>query len=297
MRIQQWPRLQMVLKQFESGYERKTASVFSLEQLEQALQLPYNCSKWVLRKAALSLAFCGGLRCCELRSITFGRVTIEEEGIWVEFAQGKQRGEAKLNGYMVPFNRDEPSKCFATRVVNYLEKVRQSVPASNLKEEDAFFRRPLKSGYSKREVMGAKYLGKIGKNIASELGLPNPQKYTGHCFRRSAATAAANQGATTVDLKTTFGWTNEKTALKYIEGTKVQKRRMSKLLTGIDSEAKRVRTELDSEAKRVTTEADSSPKTTGGLEIKTGDEVMAESAGRVYKFNFNGSGNVTLNFH
>ena len=78
-------------------------------------------------------------------------------------------------------------------------------------------------------------LGAIGKEVAAELNLPNPKTFTGHCFRHSSATAAANSGATSVDVKTSFGWKNEKTALQYIEGTKDRKRRMSAFLTGVNS--------------------------------------------------------------
>ena len=57
-------------------------------------------------------------------------------------------------------------------------------------------------------------LGSIGKEVAKELGLEHPDTYTGHCFRRSSATEAANKGATSVDLKRHFGWVGEQTALK-----------------------------------------------------------------------------------
>lgn len=64
------------------------------------------------------------------------------------------------------------------------------------------------------------------------LGLQNPEKYTCHSFRRSAATEAANSGANAVPLKLYFCWTTESTPLKYVDETKEQSRKMAKLIKG-----------------------------------------------------------------
>ncbi len=62
--------------------------------------------------------------------------------------------------------------------------------------------------------MGKQALAGMGKMIAKELRLDNPESLTGHCFQRSSATAAANEGADTVDLIL------EGTALRDIDNTK-----------------------------------------------------------------------------
>ena len=53
----------------------------------------------------------GGLRGIELRSITFGKVTLDNQGVWVEYAQAKRKGEEKQGGdsidilrFMLGFN-------------------------------------------------------------------------------------------------------------------------------------------------------------------------------------------------
>ena len=53
--------------------------------------------------------------------------------------------------------------------------------------------------------IGQHYLAKFGREAATELGLAEADHYTGHCFRRTSATAASNEGTTTVDLKMHFG--------------------------------------------------------------------------------------------
>ena len=79
----EWPRIKMLLKRYEAGYIRKVASVFTIFQIRQAIQLDLNSPRWVLRKAAIAVAYCGGLRCAELRSLQIGDVTEDEEGLWI----------------------------------------------------------------------------------------------------------------------------------------------------------------------------------------------------------------------
>jgi len=65
--------------------------------------------------------------------------------------------------------------------------------------------------------MGKEMLNKVGIDIATYLQLPNPEVYTGHCWRRSAATAFANAGASAEQLKRKFRWKTEATAGEYID--------------------------------------------------------------------------------
>lgn len=48
----------------------------------------------------------------------------------------------------------------------------------------------------------------FGKQVATYLRLPSPEKYTGHCLRRSSATIFTDGGggANTIDLKLHGGW-------------------------------------------------------------------------------------------
>ena len=110
-KLQQWPRLTNMLKGYACGYERKSATIFSREEMERALQVQDVSLTWVLYKAVVAVAFLGGLRGIELRSITFGKVTIDNQGVWVEYAQAKRKGEEKQGGdsidilrFMLGFN-------------------------------------------------------------------------------------------------------------------------------------------------------------------------------------------------
>ena len=98
----EWSRLKKLLKSYEYGYKRKAANILSLHQIKQALLIENDSPKWLLRKAAVAMAYCGGLREAELRKIEIGNVRVDVEGVWVEFIQAKQRGPVKPNRFLVP---------------------------------------------------------------------------------------------------------------------------------------------------------------------------------------------------
>ena len=169
-----------MLKSYEAGYVRKTSSVFTRDEIEQILQVDMNCTTWVLRKAIAAVGFCGTLRCAELRSIKWENVKVDDEGAWITFTHAKARGEVKENQFLVPFNRSKPEICMATRLIHYMDKLREALPT--LDPKHALFLRPLKKGYMKMPI-GRNKLGQIPYEMALQLGLPNPKKFTGHGFR------------------------------------------------------------------------------------------------------------------
>ena len=68
--------------------------------------------------------------------------------------------------------------------------------------------------------------------MAKLLEIPNWKTYTGHCWRRSAATEAAANGLTTAKLKKGFNWTTEKQPLRYVDNTYKGTVDMAHLITG-----------------------------------------------------------------
>ncbi len=235
---QDYPRLTVQLKRYSAGYERKQARVFSYEEIMKFLLMPCEEPKsyWLLRKCAAVLAFTGGLRCTELKSLTFESLEHTQEGYVVHYTPAKQRQELKRACFLVPYNRDSPSECFARHVDNYIDAVRSSVS----KLEGDLFKTCLKQGFSKVS-MGINYIYGIPKDIACMLQLPNPEKYTGHSFRRSSATHAADSGANSVELRRHYNWKDDQTANKYLEQSKPQMKHMADILT---------KTEVQSDAGR-----------------------------------------------
>ncbi|KAJ3621683.1 hypothetical protein MTP99_003791 [Tenebrio molitor] len=63
-----------------------------------------------------------------------------------------------------------------------------------------------RNGRCVNNSIGINTMGKVSKEIATFLRLPQPELYTGHCFRRSSATQLANRGGDLLTLKHHGGW-------------------------------------------------------------------------------------------
>lgn len=101
----------------------------------------------------------------------------------------------------------------------------QSVP------HDYFFLSYRKQKCTVQRV-GVHYFGKMPGVVAEYLRLPNPELYTGHCFRRTSATLVADAGAELVTLKRLGGWRSSSVAESYIEDSLEKKRKVSTLIMG-----------------------------------------------------------------
>lgn len=75
---------------------------------------------------------------------------------------------------------------------------------------------------------GQHTIGWTPKKIAKFLGLPDADLYTGHSFRRSAATMVVNAGGDLLILKCVGGWKSSTVAEGYIGESITQKLEVSK---------------------------------------------------------------------
>lgn len=67
--------------------------------------------------------------------------------------------------------------------------------------------------------VGVNSMAKMASRIAQRLGLENAPAYTGHCFRGSAATNMAENGASDQQMKSLCRWKSEKMADTYTRKT------------------------------------------------------------------------------
>ena len=97
---------------------------------------------------------------------------------------------------------------------------------------------------------GKNCLAKIPMTIAAFNLLPNPERFTGHCFRRSAASLLANEGCSLTGLKRAGRWTSDAVVDGYIEVSKKSKLNVSETISG--SEGKLTKNNNDTD-KNITT--------------------------------------------
>ena len=218
----EFPRVVSLLKKWDKSYVRKKAKTFTREEVTSYLNLaiPANREReMTLRKAGLVLSIYGGLRSCELRNLTIGSVKTDSAGLLVTHSAANQRGEAEEKTFRIP---SSDSKYVAEQMKLLLD--------------DGFEDGPIFRGLNRTRTkyittpMGKNLLYDIPKKVAEELGLKDPDRYTSHALRRTAATFAAEQGATDTELKKHFGWKSQKTASRYIDNTTHASTKMSRLL-------------------------------------------------------------------
>lgn len=80
---------------------------------------------------------------------------------------------------------------------------------------DRFFQN-FQQGKCTAQAIGINKFGNMPKEIATFLGLPDAECYTGHSFRRTSATLLADSGANLTSLKRLGGWKSDKVAESYI---------------------------------------------------------------------------------
>ncbi|KAJ8912673.1 hypothetical protein NQ315_011032 [Exocentrus adspersus] len=85
------------------------------------------------------------------------------------------------------------------------------------------------------QPVGKNTFGKIPSIIAKYLGLSDPDKYTGHCMRRTSATLLAEAGASMTTLKRHGGWKSTSIAEGYLEDSISSKNKVLRMLAAIQN--------------------------------------------------------------
>lgn len=112
--------------------------------------------------------------------------------------------------------------------VKVVEKY-QSLRPSDMPNKRFFIH--YQNGKCTKQVIGKNKIGAMPKEIACYLNLPNPEQYTGHCFRRTSATILADSGADLTSIKRLGGWKSSTVAEGYIENSIENKAKLSKCIT------------------------------------------------------------------
>lgn len=220
-KLQKYPRITLLLKSYESGYKRKTSKFFTKDEIDSYLNDAPDEKENIYRKAAIVVGYFGGLRCADLTNIAcedcdFNATT----GMWIKYKVSKQRGEEIHNKFNIPLD-----------YCKFLETYDNELSRCNVGSGRMFktYRARMDgTWYYTRQPMGMHTLRKISSHVAEYLKLPEPERYTGHCLRRSAANTLAEANTSSVAMKQHFNWTSENTARKYLENTDAAKLDVSK---------------------------------------------------------------------
>ena len=228
-KLQIYPRLTQLLKSYNENYSRKVSKVFEKSQIYDYLSMQDDSPFHIVRRAVVSIAISGGLRSSEMRMLTFKDVILKGDVYEITLLRKKQNGEKKTSMFIVPAS-------LAVHITNYIKTLTAVIGEPS----GAFVKgTPIKkcSGISKfvDQPMGKNMLYLFGKDVAISLGLDNPEQNTGHCFRRTSATIAADSGATPHQMQRAFGWKSVSTEQKYIDESGSGARKMAEIYSSSSS--------------------------------------------------------------
>ena len=228
-KLQDYPRITALLKTFNKEYVPKQASVFKLNEIHTFLRKPLTSCTWILRKAVCVVSFCGGLRSNEMVKLKYSDVTETEDGYKIQIERAKQNSMQQHQIILVPRNLNDVTICMASHLSNYITCVKPILDS----DPNGRLWKGCNGGRGfVRANCGHNVLHDVGKDVAKELGIEKWNTYTGHCWRRTAATESANNGATSVQMKKNFHWNSDVMPLRYVNNTDRSAKDMAALITG-----------------------------------------------------------------
>ena len=207
-KISKWEKIQSQARQ---------AKTFTGEELLCYYQMPSTPENLADKVyAVIAISFAG--RGVEVAAVNFENITQSvaiptgERQIKVSYLRKKTRGVPEQS-YTLITGATEVS------IINEYEQCFKK------EERNGRYFRTLKYGMDGTKILGTgRNIGhnttaKAGIRIATRLGLQEPELYTGHTFRRTAATLCAESGMTLPEIKLLTG---------KIQNTKLKKRKMMK---------------------------------------------------------------------
>ena len=223
------PKLKKKLKKLFQSCTQKKSKVFTKEELQKYYDTAPHTGKHLLNKAVASNATSGGLRISEVVATKFEDLTYADKksNITAIISVETKTQAPNVHSYIVPMTESKRSP--AQNMLDYID-------ALNLSEKERkgrLFRSydERNSKFSKRPL-GKNTAAKIPFEIATFLGLPNPELYTGHAFRRSAATILADEGATVNQLKRFGRWKSDTVCASYVDNSKKARTDAAMMLAG-----------------------------------------------------------------
>jgi integrase len=248
----------------------KKARVLTKEQVEKFLvEAPDDY--WLLYKVITIFGIFGACRCDELLSLTVKDVEDVENYIIVTLRNTKNLTTRR-------FTITDEVCSFQPCALYRKYAALRSRQAGQLR-----FFLTYRNGKCISLNVGQHTIGGVPKKIATYLGLQEPELYTGHSFRRSAATMVVDAGGDILTLKRAGGWKSSGIAEGYVDDSINKKIEIAKkMFPGRNS------TDVASTSTNVAS-------TSGGSTINC--PMTSEFTSASEMFDISGNSNCTFNFN
>jgi integrase len=147
------------------------------------------------------MGYCGACRREELTIMSVNDVDFKSDSILVS----------------IPKTKTNKPRLFAITDSEWIDLIKtyHNLRPKNVTHSRFFL--TYRNWYCINSPIGINTFGKMPKVIATFLKLPNPELFTGHCFRRSSASHLANRGGDLITIKRHGGWKSSAVAEGYIE--------------------------------------------------------------------------------
>ncbi|KAJ8685475.1 hypothetical protein QAD02_021268 [Eretmocerus hayati] len=199
--------VQVFLSRCMKGYKAEKSAVFTWDNFQDFLLSDDNV--YLLMKVLLIFGIFGAMRTAEMVNLKVHEVqriiTQEESGV----------EDMKFVVY-INDTKTDISRAFVVggEYVKWIDKYVKARKDGT--PDDRFFVR-YERGECVRQVVGKNWIRGVPQKIASYLLLPKPESFTGHCYRRTAATCLANTGANLAMLQELGGWKSAAVAQGYVQ--------------------------------------------------------------------------------
>lgn len=210
-------KLIALLKKLADGYKPKKSNIFEPDDVIRFLQEASD-DEYLFMKVVAIMGLYGACRSDELYKLEISNVVDRKTVIIVSLIDTK--------------TKKDRSFCITDKDcgLSVLEIVRKYVALrpENVPHNKFFIN--YRQQKCTIQPIGINTFYKVPKKVADFLELPNSETYTGHCFRRSAATMIANSGADLITVKRVGGWKSTSVAETYIEESVATKIAASKYI-------------------------------------------------------------------
>lgn len=232
--ISRFTQLLAFLKRKSEGYKPKKSDIFAKEDIHRFLR-EADDDKFLLQKVALIFGIFGACRREELKNVMINDVDDRETFITVTIPNTKTN---VLREFVVTKGNITGYDC--------VESCRKYVSLRPKQASHNRFFVFYRNGKCTSQPVGVNTFGRIPKNIAIYLGLANPGRFTGHCFRRSSASLLADTGADIHMLKRHGGWRSSTVAEGYVETSLENKKIIATKIMGDHTTVSRAEVVYDS---------------------------------------------------
>ncbi|CAM9926110.1 unnamed protein product, partial [Heterosigma akashiwo] len=227
------PTVKDLLKSWSDKDLKKKSRSFTRDQLMRFLKDAPNTPEWLQKKAVAIAATYGGLRISELVYLLDTDI-LEWNKFCIRICIRQSKTDKKGEGYQYIIKRapevSDPNPYLIFE--QYIEKLEDDMPYSVGTSNQRFWLKyDVKLGKFVNSPVGKNLLAKVPSEIAEFLGLPNPEEFTGHCFRHTFANILANSGCSKVQLQQAGRWKSGAACDGYLANSDLSRTNISAAIT------------------------------------------------------------------